>query len=971
MIIKLEDINNTGHGPLYIGQRSRLAGCTSVKLINHEYLLACSFVGKRMYLVHYDMDGNRHRVTSCINTQYRNQDVSTDLVDFDGHNLILTSNAEQSSLTMYRLNGDQLEFVKDVPIADPRANFCHGVKFVPPDGKVVCATCTLDGRCTYFISAESNAILYQFSDGEWKPKDICFISPRRMLVVYAKGSATREASHSEQSKISYLSLDLENKTHAVLDEIVLEKAHLDCCQRLGDKVYVSDQLGNRVIVCRVTGEKLVLEPEITGFDFPHGVDVLPGTNLMAVTNYGNNTIVLDEIPSATVPLRRESSVLAVVTHYGCEQWLARCLEALVTQTRPPENIVVIDDASPVPPVEILKNFPQVTLLVAEKNVGPYRLLQEIFNRADYDAYLLQDADDWSTPDRLERLLAAAARSGAELIGCQVENHFEGIAPEPPETYPTDVKAALVANPIYHPLLLATSVFTRDLVQRLGGLATGLRYGGDSEFIRRAVFAAKVINVSQPCYHRRIHPNAATRHPATGYNTPARLTGSLPIRERSKQNFAAAARGEMPDLAPFAVNEPVALKHIGGPQLREKYQPAQLTVPSRKPPVFIVGMHRSGTSLTANLLRQGGLWLGREDELHGATPDNPDGHWENIAVTEISDKLLNELGGGWDDVPEYPTGWPTKFPGQSERAKEIHAALARPTPWGWKDPRASLLMPFWLALEPAARVVICIRHPLEVANSLQRRGMMSYSLGLKLWRDYNERLLADVPPAQRIVVHYEHFFTQPLNTLKRVVEFCGLNISEAEMAKLAATAKPELRHTRFTAEQLARTAVAPEIIALYTQLCMEAGFDDVPKPAALNGAHSPRQINLDALSYEMFLPRWRDFVHQHTPSGARVAVVSKGDEELLRLHQRQPGHFPRDEQGCFLGYHPADSAEAIAQLTAVRAAGAQFFLLPEPSLWWLDCYPEFHRHLEKQFTRLEADRQIGVIYDLRHAANSPE
>src|SRR5690348_174805 len=87
--------------------------------------------------------------------------------------------------------------------------------------------------------------------------------------------------------------------------------------------------------------------------------------------------------STTVPangpasLRSDSAVLAVVTHYRCEKWLENCLTALVTQTRPPQNIVVVDDASSPPPVDIVKRCSQVTLLSAVENVGSYRLLQQI------------------------------------------------------------------------------------------------------------------------------------------------------------------------------------------------------------------------------------------------------------------------------------------------------------------------------------------------------------------------------------------------------------------------------------------------------------------------------------------------------------------------------------------------------------------------------------------------------------------
>ncbi|MEY4918277.1 MAG: hypothetical protein RL616_2190 [Verrucomicrobiota bacterium] len=379
------------------------------------------------------------------------------------------------------------------------------------------------------------------------------------------------------------------------------------------------------------------------------------------------------------------------------------------------------------------------------------------------------------------------------------------------------------------------------------------------------------------------------------------------------------------------------------------------------------MHRSGTSLTANLLRQGGLWLGAENELHGATPDNPDGHWENIAVTQLNDALLNELGGGWDNVPEFPARWAEHFPAPSERAKEIHAHLERAAPWGWKDPRASLLLPFWLALVPDARVVICVRHPLEVALSLRRRGLMSYALGLKLWRAYNERLLADVPRSQRLVVHYEQFFTQPLVTLKRLANFCGLNISDAETNKIAATAKPELRHTRFTGEQLAKISVAPEIVNLYAQLCGEAGFADAPKMLAGN-LTAAKQLDLDALAYELFVPQWNGFVQKNTPPGARIAVVSKGDDNLLKFTARAPEHFPRDAQGRYAGFHPADDAEALAQLEIARKNGAQFLALPHSARWWLEMYPQFAARLSALPVAAE-NKYLGIIFQLAGSASA--
>jgi hypothetical protein len=737
----------------------------------------------------------------------------------------------------------------------------------------------------------------------------------------------------------------------VISEVVTADSHVDACCHADGRVFVNNQMRDGLLVYRLQNNRLEFDREHFGYDFPHGVDALPSANLLAVTNYGSNTICLGPLPPSEPPvLHQKSSVLAIVTYHQREDWLETALAALAAQTRPPDGIVVITDGGAKPPAELMAKFPRVTLLAANESVGPFRLEEEIIRRTAYDGYLIHDADDWSTPDLLARLLAEAETTGAEIIGCQ----FEHVLPDggrEPYPRPLNASAAYAADPEGHFISYGASLLSRNLWERLGGLANGLRFSGDAEFFRRARHVARLANVSQTCFFHRKHPGSLTQSPDTGMNSPARKSLDGALKTRALENAAAVAAGRPPDLTPFAVAPPVSLRHITGPALR----------PVKKShTTFIVGMHRSGTSLTANLLRQAGLWLGEENGLHPATADNLDGHWENIAVTEINDALLNELGGGWDNVPEFPAGWLEKFSGQRERAAEIHARLARPAPWGWKDPRASLALPFWLALAPDARVVICLRNPLEVAHSLRRRGMMSYALGLKLWRDYNLRLLATVPRHQRIIVHYEHFFTQPLKTLRRLTDFCGLEISEDTLGKIITTTKPELRHRWFDGGHLTRTSIAPEIVALYARLSEEAGFTVASNPADGNG--SPRQVDLGALAYEMFVQQWNWFVQKYTPVGASVAVVSKGDENLLKFGQRPPRHFPGDEQGRYTGYHPADDAEALAQLATARAAGAEFLALPQSSRWWLDAYPRFATHLRG--LRVTADSpQLGTIFAL--------
>jgi hypothetical protein len=107
-------------------------------------------------------------------------------------------------------------------------------------------------------------------------------------------------------------------------------------------------------------------------------------------------------------------------------------------------------------------------------------------------------------------------------------------------------------------------------------------------------------------------------------------------------------------------------------------------------------------------------------------------------------------------------------------------------------------------------------------------------------------------------------------------------------------------------------------------------------------------------------------------GSTVVVVSKGDQELVRLGSSQGWHFPRTADGKFAGHHPADGAEAIAHLEQLHEQGAEYFLLPSTYFWWLDHYDRLAEHLRSRY-RLVADcPDTCLIYDLRggRAATGP-
>lgn len=266
----------------------------------------------------------------------------------------------------------------------------------------------------------------------------------------------------------------------------------------------------------------------------------------------------------------DPTILALVPHWRCEPWLSRCLETLCRQTCPLTHIVVIDDASSQPPIEIVQTLLRryttpITLLQSSRRVGPYNLIQSVIERTNYTAYLFQDADDWSSCDRLQTLLQTARENCAELVGSQEvrlvepEGHLQGIG------YPLDVNLALKDKP-GHALLHPTSLVTRSAVMRVGGFATGLRFGADSEFLLRAHWQVRAVNSDRFCYFRRKRPHSLTTAPDTGLDSPARVALLKSIKQRAGFLSQQATAEKPLDLRPLCRAVPASLHHVCGPSL---------------------------------------------------------------------------------------------------------------------------------------------------------------------------------------------------------------------------------------------------------------------------------------------------------------------------------------------------------------------------------------------------------------------
>jgi hypothetical protein len=335
-----------------VGRRIRLSGVTDVALIGPNHFVSMSYGAREIYLFRFDVVAGTAALVALSNVTWEGVPTIVDLLDWDPtRNRVVASNFNGGSQTEYVVDIKQgtIKWADEYRVFEPVISYgkliyrwCHSAKFVPAKPTLVIATSVLPNHFAIGIfDTVTRTRIYKWSYTEkniWHPQDTEPIGNHHTLVLYTTSKVLLFAEYASiephatflssrrkcfrdrkiskrppfSTKLVLYEIDLANPTkHVQVAELTIPDSHPDAVVYRDGFAFINDQYNDAVHVISVKlndlpegegeGEgpaaQMSLYQSIGGYHLPHGVDVAYG--LLAVSNYGDNTVKIMPLPHFT------------------------------------------------------------------------------------------------------------------------------------------------------------------------------------------------------------------------------------------------------------------------------------------------------------------------------------------------------------------------------------------------------------------------------------------------------------------------------------------------------------------------------------------------------------------------------------------------------------------------------------------------------------------------------------------------
>ena len=247
-------------------------------------------------------------------------------------------------------------------------------------------------------------------------------------------------------------------------------------------------------------------------------------------------------------MRDLAQVSVIIPVYNIERHLRQCLDSVTGQTLTELEIICVDDGSTDGSHEILADYAQRDgrfQIITQPNTGPGVARNTGMDRATGEYLIFLDSDDWFEPDFLERMVAKAKETGADVTICRTVEFDTDTGAELPSEWM--LKERYLPKETFAPEEMAEHIFQftygwpwdklyrAEMVRRAGLFYPPLPNSEDLVFVFQSLTAASRISIlpNVLVHHRANRMNSVSnsrhRDPEVPYEALALLRQALEER----------------------------------------------------------------------------------------------------------------------------------------------------------------------------------------------------------------------------------------------------------------------------------------------------------------------------------------------------------------------------------------------------------------------------------------------------------
>lgn len=196
------------------------------------------------------------------------------------------------------------------------------------------------------------------------------------------------------------------------------------------------------------------------------------------------------------------SILMSIYFKEKASYLAECLQSISKQSRPPGEVVIVEDGPLTEELyQVLTGFSDslpIKRVVLTKNVGLGRALNEGLKHCSYDFVARMDTDDICHPERFEKQLAIMLDNDVDVCGswvgefescCHIINGYRKV----PVLHDDIIKYSKSRNPLNHPSVM----YKKQVVLSVSGYDDVLFFEDYHLWLKLIAGGARFYNISAP------------------------------------------------------------------------------------------------------------------------------------------------------------------------------------------------------------------------------------------------------------------------------------------------------------------------------------------------------------------------------------------------------------------------------------------------------------------------------------------